>query len=179
LIPADLQRVATYPYLLRGLRIDRPNQVCCADITHLPMRWGFLHLGAIINLQTRKVLRWRISKTLEADFCVKALTEAIHRFGPPEIMKADQGSQFTPIAWADGLKRVGTRIAMAGKGRWITFYNHLRPQAAHGGQPPAVVYFIATQSDRQVQAVASINPKSVQELGSSSVFECSLEIRAC
>jgi putative transposase len=76
----------TYPYLLRGLRVDRPNQVWAADITYLPMWRGFLYLVAIMEWHTRKVLVWRISNTLEADFCVETLNEAIARFGPPEIM---------------------------------------------------------------------------------------------
>jgi putative transposase len=180
----------TYPYLLGGLRIDRPNQVWCADITYIPMRKGFLYLVAIMDWCTRKVLAWRISNTLEADFCVEALNEAIHKFGAPEIMNTDQGSQFTSFAWTDRLKRVGSRISMDGKGRcmdnifierlwrslkyecvylhawetgsqarngigrWITFYNHQRPHTAHGGQPPAVVYFNSNETDQQVQAVA-------------------------
>jgi putative transposase len=143
-----------HPYLLGGLRVERPNQVWCADITYLPMRKGFLYLVAIMAWFTRKVLAWRISNTLEADFCVDALTEAIHRFGPPEITNTDQGSQFTSFVWTDRLKRVGTRISMDGKGRWITFYNHQRPHTAHGSQPPAVVYFNAIETDQQVQAVA-------------------------
>ena len=85
----------TSPYLLRGLRVDRPNQVWCADITNLPMRRGFLCLVAIMDWHTRKVLAWRISNTLEAGFCVDALNEAIHMFVPPEMMNTDQGSQFT------------------------------------------------------------------------------------
>ena len=78
-----------YPYLLRKLPITRPNQVWCADITYLPMRRGFLYLLAIMDWFTRKVLAWRISNTLEADFCVEALNEAFHKFGPPEIMNTD------------------------------------------------------------------------------------------
>lgn len=109
----------TYPYLLGGLRVDRPGQVWCADITYLPMRRGFLYLVAIMDWFTRKVLAWRISNTLEADFCVEALNEAVHRFGPPEIMNTDQGSQFTSFAWTDRLKRIGTRISMDGKGRCL------------------------------------------------------------
>jgi putative transposase len=108
-----------YPYLLRGLRVDRPNQVWCADITYLPMRRGFLYLVAIMDWQTRKVLAWRISNTLEAEFCVDALNEAIHKFGPPEIMNTDQGSQFTSFAWTDRLRRSGVRISMDGKGRFL------------------------------------------------------------
>ena len=74
-----------------GLRVERPNQVWAADITYLPMRRGFLYLVAIIDWFTRKVLAWRISNTLEADFCVEALNEAVHKFGQPEIMNTDQG----------------------------------------------------------------------------------------
>jgi putative transposase len=166
------------------------------------MRKGFLYLVAIMDWHTRKVLAWRISNMLEADFCVEALNEAIHECGPPEIMNTDQGSQFTSFVWTDRLKRVGTRISMDGKGRcidnpraflrtngrdaldmsrlwrslkyecvylhaWetgsqaragigrrITFYNHHRPHTAHGGQPPAVVYFNRHDPDQQVQAVA-------------------------
>ena len=108
-----------YPYLLRGLRVDRPNQVWCADITYLPMRRGFLYLVAIMDWRTRKVLAWRISNTLEAEFCVDALNEAIHKFGPPEIMNTDQGSQFTSFAWTDQLRRSAVRISMDGKGRFL------------------------------------------------------------
>ena len=108
-----------YPYLLRGLRVDRPNQVWCADITYLPMRRGFLYLVAIMDWHTRKVLAWRISNTLEADFCVAALNEAIHKLGPPEIMNTDQGSQFTSFAWTDRLRRSTIRISMDGKGRFL------------------------------------------------------------
>jgi putative transposase len=122
----------TYPYLLGGLRIDRPNQVWCSDITYIPMRKGFLYLVAIrcpaaVCLQTargmdwftRKVLAWRISNTLEADFCLEALNAAIHKFGPPEIMNADQGSQFTSFDWTDQLKRAKTKISMDGKARYL------------------------------------------------------------
>jgi putative transposase len=109
----------TYPYLLRGLRVERPNQVWCSDITYLPMRRGFLYLVAIMDWHTHKVLSWRISNTLEADFCVEALNEAIHKFGPPEIMNTDQGSQFTSFAWTDRLRRSGVRISMDGKGRFL------------------------------------------------------------
>jgi putative transposase len=108
-----------WPYLLRGLRVDRPNQVWAADITYLPMRRGFLYLVAIIDWFTRKVLAWRISNTLDADFCVEALNEAVHKFGVPEIMNSDQGSQFTSFAWTDRLRRMGVRISMDGKGRFL------------------------------------------------------------
>lgn len=77
------------PYLLRKMQINRPNQVWCADITFVPVKNGFLYLVAIMDWATRKVLRWRLSKTMHADFCVDMLKEAIHRFGPPEIMNTD------------------------------------------------------------------------------------------
>ncbi|WP_412556582.1 IS3 family transposase [Sulfitobacter pontiacus] len=108
-----------YPYLLRGLRVDRPNQVWCAEITYLPMRRGFLYLVAIMDWHTRKVLAWRISNTLEAGFCVDALNEAIHKFGPPDIMNTDQGSQFTSFAWKNRLRSANVRISMDGKGRFL------------------------------------------------------------
>jgi len=108
-----------WPYLLKALRVDRPNQVWAADITYLPMRRGFLYLVAIMDWSTRKVLAWRISNTLEADFCVEALNEATTRFGSPEIVNTDQGSQFTSFAWTDRLRRMGVRISMDGKGRFL------------------------------------------------------------
>src|SRR5690606_23025958 len=81
-----------YPYLLRGLTIDRPNQVWCADISYVPLRRGFLYLVAIMDWSSRKVLSWRLSNTMDADFCVAALEEALGRYGTPEIFNTDQGS---------------------------------------------------------------------------------------
>jgi putative transposase len=86
----------TYPYLLGGPRVERPSQVWCADITYLPMRRGFLNLVANMDWHTRKVLDWRISNTLEADFCVEALNEAIHKFDPPEIMNRSKAASSHP-----------------------------------------------------------------------------------
>ena len=109
----------TYPYLLRGLRVDRPNQVWCADITYIPMRRGFLYLVAIMDWATRKVLAWRLSDTLDTDFCVEALNEAVLHFGAPDIMNTDQGSQFTSWGWTDRLRKAGVKISMDGKGRFL------------------------------------------------------------
>ena len=95
----------TYPYLLGGLRVNRPGRVWCADTTYLQMRRGFLYLVAIMDWFKRKVLAWRISNTLEVNLCIKALNEALHRFGAPEIMNTDHGSQFTSFAWTDRLIR--------------------------------------------------------------------------
>ena len=108
-----------YPYLLRHLAIERPNQVWCADVTYIPMRRGFLYLVAIMDWASRKVLAWRLSNTMEADFCVAALEEAIARYGSPEIFNTDQGSQFTSFAFTTTLKDAGIRISMDGRGRWM------------------------------------------------------------
>ena len=107
-----------YPYLLRHLRIDRPNQVWATDITYIPMRRGFVYLVAIIDWYSRRVLAWRLSNTLSTDFCVEALEEAITRYGAPEIFNTDQGSQFTCAEFTDVLKAHAIRISMDGKGCW-------------------------------------------------------------
>lgn len=108
-----------HPYLLKDMTIDRPNQVWCADITYIPMRRGFLYLVAIMDWATRKVLAWRLSNTMEADFCVEALEEAMARYGRPEIFNTDQGSQFTSLDFTGALKDAEVKISMDGRGRWI------------------------------------------------------------
>jgi len=108
-----------YPYLLSGFPIERPNQVWASDITYLPMAHGFLYLVAILDVASRKVLAFRLSNTLTADFCVAALQEALAKFGRPEIFNTDQGSQFTSDEWIKVLKDAGIAISMDGKGRWI------------------------------------------------------------
>lgn len=108
-----------YPYRLRGLNIDRPNQVWAADLCYLPMARGFMYLVAIMDWHTRKVLSWRVSNTMDTEFCVEALEEAISRFGTPEIFNTDQGSQFTSEAFTGVLKHHDITISMDGKGRWI------------------------------------------------------------
>ena len=108
-----------YPYLLRDLVIDRPNQVWCTDITYIPMRHGFLYLVAIMDWFSRKVLAWRLSNTMDADFCIKALEEALVRYGKPEIFNTDQGSQFTSVRFTQVLKDAKIKISMDGKGRWM------------------------------------------------------------
>ncbi len=106
-----------YPYLLKGLSIERPNQVWCADITYIPAQRGFLYLVAIMDWATRHVLSWRLSNTMDARFCVEALEEALARYGPPEIMNTDQGSQFTGSAWITTLTDAGVQVSMDGRGR--------------------------------------------------------------
>ena len=108
-----------FPYLLRDLVIERPNQVWCADITYLPMRRGFLYLVAVMDWATRKVLSWRVSNTLDVEFCLEALVEALARFGRPEIFNTDQGGQFTSPRFTGVLRQAGVRISMDGRGRWL------------------------------------------------------------
>ena len=108
-----------YPYLLRDLVIDRPKQVWCADLTYIPMRRGFLYLVAIMDWATRKVLAWRVSNTMDVEFCLEALEEALARFGKPEIFNSDQGSQFTSPRFTGVLQAAGIRISMDGRGRWM------------------------------------------------------------
>jgi putative transposase len=108
-----------YPYLLRHLTIARPNHVWCADVTYIPMRRGFLYLIAVMDWFSRKVLSWRLSNTMEADFCVAALEEAMARYGKPDIFNTDQGSQFTSFAFTNTLRDAGIRISMDGRGRWM------------------------------------------------------------
>lgn len=107
-----------YPYLLRNLYIDHPNQVWATDITYLPVEKGFMYLVAIMDWHSRKVLSWRVSNTMESDFCVEALKEAIHNFGCPEIFNTDQGSQFTSDAFTGVLKKNEIQISMDGRGRF-------------------------------------------------------------
>jgi putative transposase len=109
----------TWPYLLRNLVIDRPDQVWCADITYIPMRRGFLYLVAIMDWASRRVLSWRLSNTMDADFCIEALEEAMARHGRPEIFNTDQGSQFTSPRFTEVLLEAGVKISMDGKGRWM------------------------------------------------------------
>jgi putative transposase len=107
-----------YPYLLRGVTIDKPNQVWATDITYIPMHKGFMYLIAIMDWATRKVLSWRLSNTLDTRFCVEALKEALFKYGAPEIFNTDQGCQFTSEAFTSVLKTWDVRISMDGKGRF-------------------------------------------------------------
>ncbi len=108
-----------YPYLLRDLVVDRPNQVWCADITYIPMRRGFLYLVAVMDWSTRRVLSWRLSNTMDVEFCIAALEEALARFGRPDIFNRDQGSQFTSPRFTEVLTKAGVRVSMDGRGRWM------------------------------------------------------------
>ena len=133
-----------YPYLLRDLAIDHPNQVWAADITYVPMSRGYMYLVAVIDWYSRKVLSWRLSNTLESDFCVEALQEALHRYGRPEIFNTDQGAQFTSTAFTQVLKDHGINISMDGRGRcqdnifierlwWTIKHHYLYLHSFHSG----------------------------------------------
>jgi len=108
-----------YLYLLKGRVIDRPNQVWATDICYLPMAKGFMYLVAVMDWATRRVLSWRVSNTMDSDFCVEALEEALERYGAPEIFNTDQGAQFTSEAFTGVLKDHEIAISMDGKGRWV------------------------------------------------------------
>ncbi len=133
-----------YPYLLRGLDINRPNMVWCSDITFVPMRRGFMYLVAVMDWHSRKALSWRLSNTLDSDFCVEAIEEAIERYGRPEIFNTDQGCQFTSKAFTNVLKTNGIKISMDGRGRcldnifierlwWTVKYHYLHLHSFENG----------------------------------------------
>lgn len=107
-----------YPYLLRGMAIEKANQVWALDITYIPMARGFVYLCAVVDWASRKVLAHRLSISMDASFCVEALEEAFSRYGQPEIINTDQGSQFTSSAFIEPIQERGIRVSMDGKGSW-------------------------------------------------------------
>jgi putative transposase len=107
-----------YPYLLRGLAIERPNQVWAMDITYIPMARGFVYLAAVVDWFSRRVLSWRLSITMDVDFCLEAVEEALARYGRPKIFNTDQGSQFTSAAFTGLLVENGIAVSMDGRGAW-------------------------------------------------------------
>ena len=112
-----------YPYLLRGVKVTRVNQVWSTDITYIRLRHGFVYLVAIMDWHSRYILSWEVSVTLESDFCVSALARALQQYGPPEIFNTDQGVQFTSQAFTGILLAQGIRISMDGKGRALDNYD--------------------------------------------------------
>lgn len=132
------------PYLLRGLNIDRPNQVWSTDITYIPMKKGFLYLTAIMDVYSRKIVSWSISNTLEAQWCIDVFRDAVETHGAPEIINSDQGSQYTSSSWTRAVEGCNVKISMDGKGRatdniwierfWKTIkYNYLTFNPAETG----------------------------------------------
>jgi putative transposase len=166
-----------YPYLLRGLTVDRPNQVWAMDITYIPMARGFVYLAAVVDWFSRRVLAWRLSITMEVDFCLDAVEEALAKHGRPTIFNTDQGSQFTSAAFTGLLLENKIAISMDGRGAWrdnvfverlwrsvkyeevylraytnvgearaalgryLSFYNVLRPHSSLDAQTPDHAYF--------------------------------------
>jgi len=169
-----------YPYLLRGVKVEKPNQVWATDITYIPMARGFVYLVAVIDWFTRRVLSHRVSITMEADFCVEALEEALAKHGKPDIFNTDQGSQFTSEDFTGVLIKHDIKISMDGKGAWrdnvfverlwksvkyeevylraydsvgearaslgryLDFYNSLRPHSSLDRKTPDEAYFNPT-----------------------------------
>ena len=107
-----------YPYLLRAMKVERANQAWATDITYIPMAKGFVYLACVMDWHTRRVLSWRLSITLEAEFCIEAVKEALEKYGAPEVFNTDQGSQFTSEAFTRVLLDRGIAISMDGKGAW-------------------------------------------------------------
>jgi len=114
-VPGEGHKI--YPYLLKNMVVDRPNQVWAADITYIPMRRGFLYLIAIIDLHSRYVINWSLSNTMDATWCAEMLREALARHGCPQVFNTDQGSQFTSDLFTSVLKENNVQISMDGKGR--------------------------------------------------------------
>lgn len=164
-----------YPYLLRNLNIDHPNQVWAADITFIPMARGFMYLVAVMDWHSRKVLSWRLSNTLEADFCVEALEEALLRHGRPEIFNTDQGAQFTSQAFTGLLKSHEIQISMDGRGRvqdnifierlwWSTKYQYLYLWTFDNGaqlRQGLGQWFQLYNQERSHQALDNLTPDEV------------------
>lgn len=124
-----------YPYLLRNLPVTRPNQVWAMDITYIPMARGFVYLAAVVDWFSRRVLLWRLSITLETAFCIEVVEEALARYGKPDILNTDQGSQFTSVDFIQMLKGAEIAISMDGKGAWRdnVFVERLENHQIRGG----------------------------------------------
>ena len=164
-----------YPYLLRGLLIDRPNMVWCSDITYVPFKKGFLYLVAIMDWHSRKVLTWRLANTMTSDFCVAALEEALARYGTPEIFNTDQGAQFTANSFVKVLLDAGVAISLDGVGRaidnvfierlWRTVkYDHVYLNPANSGNELRAglnVFLNYYNEERPHSSLADLTPDEV------------------
>jgi putative transposase len=169
-----------YPYLLRGMEIDRPNQVWSTDITYVRLARGFVYLVAVIDWYSRKVLAWRVSNTLDSGFCVDCLRQALQAYGNPEIFNSDQGSQFTSEAFTDALKAQGIDISMDGRGRALDniFVERLWRSVkyedvylkGYAGVPELLLgladYFEFYNSERFHQSLDYLTPDDVYRTGS-------------
>lgn len=164
-----------YPYLLRNLDIGRPNQVWAADITYIPMSHGYMYLVAVMDWHSRKVLSWRLSNTLDTDFCTEALETALERFEKPDIFNTDQGAQFTSLAFTDRLRASDVRISMDGRGRaqdnifierlwWTLKYQYLYLRTFDNGielRKGLDRWFKMYNSERSHQALDNLTPDEV------------------
>lgn len=187
--PAPGHRI--FPYLLRNLTVDRPNQVWASDITYVPILGsgprtaGFFYLVAVMDWASRAVLAWRLSNTMDTSFCLEALEEAMARFGKPEIFNTDQGSQFTSQAFTEALERAGIRISMDGRGRFLDniFIERLWRSLKHediylkhyadGREARAgIASWIAFYNSRRPhQALSYKTPMSVWRLGTTGALD--------
>jgi putative transposase len=164
-----------YPYLLRNITVESPNKVWAADITYIPMNRGFMYLVAVMDWYSRKILSWRVSNTLDADFCIEAVQEALSRYGAPEIFNTDQGAQFTSAGFTDLLKSNSVRISMDGRGRvqdnifierlwWTLKYHYLYLWSFENGtdlRAGLVNWFEFYNSERSHQALDNLTPDEV------------------
>jgi putative transposase len=168
-----------YPYLIRGLEINKPNQVWSTDITYVRLAHGFVYLVAIIDWYSRKVLAWQVSNTLDVSFCLECLTEALNKYGAPEIFNTDQGSQFTSANWIKLLQEHCCKISMDGRGRALDniFVERLWRNVKYEDIYPknyAIVtelllgltkYFIFYNSERFHQSLSYKTPDEVYQSG--------------
>jgi len=164
-----------YPYLLRNMVVERPNQVWAADITYIPMNRGFMYLVAVMDWHSRKVLSWRISNTLDTEFCTEAVEEALGRYGAPEIFNTDQGAQFTSNEFSELLKSHKVQISMDGRGRvqdnifierlwWTLKYQYLYLWSFNNGtelRQGLGQWFEFYNSERCHQALDNLTPDEV------------------
>lgn len=175
-----------YPYLLRDVAIERVNQVWSTDITYIPMPNGFMYLTAVMDWHSRYVLSWRLSNTLDVEFCLEALEEALRRGGSPEVFNTDQGVQFTSPSFTGRLETAGAKVSMDGKGRWLdnVFVERLwrtvkyeyvylwRPEAVPALQSGLQTYFGYYNDERTHQSLKDRTPAEVYESGSRVRRSC-------
>ena len=164
-----------YPYLVRNITVERPNQVWTADITYIPMSRGFMYLVAVMDWYSRKILSWRVSNTLDTEFCIEAVEEAISRYGAPEIFNTDQGAQFTSAGFTDVLKSNSVNISMDGRGRvqdnifierlwWTLKYQYLYLWSFNNGtelRQGLRQWFAFYNAERSHQALDDLTPDEV------------------
>jgi len=170
-----------YPYLLRGLKVDRINQVWSTDITYIRLNHGFVYLAAVIDWHSRCILSWRVSTSLESDFCVEALEEALNRYGQPEVFNTDQGVQFTSKDFVGVLQGRGIKISMDGKGRALDnvfierFWRSLKQEKIYRMELQSVKeakvaiaeYMLFYNTLRMHQSLGYMTPESVYLKGSA------------